>query len=194
MTTTTTPTSTPKATTTPPPTTTTSPGGGSQGSVPTTLQDGWAWVRAVASPNFHSYLQAKPTGAPGPAYLDSHTSAGQFKVSAGQVVYNRGGSTAPLYMNVENPADKTQRKLRTTFSTTQNTYGAFAFQGDTLTWSVADIKRPNEAAWLVCDKQELFINTGAYLYQTPAGCFDQTVSLPPGTVWGKWGKKRDETD
>lgn len=129
----------------------------------------------MASPNFHSYLQAKPTGTPGSAYLDSHVSAGQFKVADGQVVYNRGDA-APLYMNVENPVDKTQRKLQTWFNATENAYGAFAFQGDTLTWTVADINRPNVAAWLVCDRQELFINTGAYLYETPAGCFDQTVS------------------
>jgi hypothetical protein len=80
-------------------------------------------------------------------------------------------------MSVENPTDKTQRTLRTWFDTTKNTYGTFAFQGDTLTWSVADISRPNTAAWLVCgDGKQLYVNTGAYLYNTPAGCADQTVS------------------
>lgn len=79
-------------------------------------------------------------------------------------------------MHVENPADKTQRKLETWFSTEQNNYGTFGFQGDTLTWRTSDIARPNEAAWLVCEGQQLFINTGAYLYNTPAGCADQTVS------------------
>ncbi|KAK0637477.1 hypothetical protein B0T17DRAFT_481383, partial [Bombardia bombarda] len=81
----------------------------------------------------------------------------------------------PLYMNVENPADKTQRKLATAYKETKNAYGTFAFQGDTLTWTVADIARPNAAAWLVCEGQEMFINTGAYLYNTPAGCADQTI-------------------
>lgn len=79
-------------------------------------------------------------------------------------------------MHVENPADKTQRKLETWFSTEKNDYGTFGFQGDTLTWHTDDIARPNEAAWLVCEGQQLFINTGAYLYNTPAGCADQTVS------------------
>ncbi|KAH0425001.1 hypothetical protein CcaCcLH18_11220 [Colletotrichum camelliae] len=156
----------------------TSPGGG--GSVPTTLVSGWYWVRAVASPNYHSYLQAKPTGTPSKAYLDSPSTAGQFKIEDGQLVHLTGSSS--LYLNVENPVDKTQRKLETWFATTKNTYGTFAFQGDTLTWSTPDINRPNLAAWLVCENQEVFINTGAYLYQTPAGCYDQTIHSYGGST------------
>ncbi|KAF5515352.1 putative 1,4-beta-D-glucan cellobiohydrolase C [Colletotrichum siamense] len=158
--------------------TTTAAGGG--GSVPTTLVSGWYWIRAVASPNYHSYLQAKPTGTPSKAYLDSPSTAGQFKIEDGQLVHLTGSSS--LYLNVENPADKTQRKLETWFATTKNTYGTFAFQGDTLTWSTPDIKRPNLAAWLVCENQEVFINTGAYLYQTPAGCYDQTIHSYGGST------------
>ncbi|KAI8299400.1 hypothetical protein K4K59_002222 [Colletotrichum sp. SAR11_240] len=153
-------------------------GGG--GSVPTTLVSGWYWIRAVASPNYHSYLQAKPTGTPSKAYLDSPSTAGQFKIEDGQLVHLTGSSS--LYLNVENPADKTQRKLETWFATTKNTYGTFAFQGDTLTWSTPDINRPNLAAWLVCENQEVFINTGAYLYQTPAGCYDQTIHSYGGST------------
>ncbi|KAI8285509.1 hypothetical protein K4K60_001175 [Colletotrichum sp. SAR11_57] len=153
-------------------------GGG--GSVPTTLVSGWYWIRAVASPNYHSYLQAKPTGTPSKAYLDSPSTAGQFKIEDGQLVHLTGSSS--LYLNVENPADKTQRKLETWFATTKNTYGTFAFQGDTLTWSTPDINRPNLAAWLVCENQEVFINTGAYLYQTPAGCYDQTIQSYGGST------------
>ncbi|KAI8185779.1 hypothetical protein KHU50_001577 [Colletotrichum sp. SAR 10_65] len=157
----------------------TSPAGGG-GSVPTTLVSGWYWIRAVASPNYHSYLQAKPTGTPSKAYLDSPSTAGQFKIEDGQLVHLTGSSS--LYLNVENPADKTQRKLETWFATTKNTYGTFAFQGDTLTWSTPDINRPNLAAWLVCENQEVFINTGAYLYQTPAGCYDQTIHSYGGST------------
>ncbi|KAJ0281266.1 hypothetical protein CBS470a_008375 [Colletotrichum nupharicola] len=126
------------------------------------------------------YLQAKPTGAPSKAYLDSPSTAGQFKIEDGQLVHLTGSSS--LYLNVENPADKTQRKLETWFATTKNTYGTFAFQGDTLTWSTPDINRPNLAAWLVCENQEVFINTGAYLYQTPAGCYDQTIHSYGGST------------
>ncbi len=79
-------------------------------------------------------------------------------------------------MHVENPADKTQRKLKTWFEATQGTYGTFSFSGDTLQWTVSDIARPNTAAWLVCAGDQLFVNTGAFLYQTPEGCSDQTVS------------------
>jgi hypothetical protein len=105
--------------------------------------------------------------------MASYLSAGQFNIISGQLVHN---TTPKLYLNVENPTDKTQRKLSTWFNTTQNAYGTFAFQGDTVTWTVADINRPNSAAWYVCEAQNLFINTGAYLYQTPSGCADETVS------------------
>jgi hypothetical protein len=148
--------------------------------VPKTLVSGYYWIRAVESPNYHSYLQAAPTATPSPgpsdAYLLSSNNAGQFNVIGGQLVYNTGSST--LYMGVENPTNKTQRTLETWFNTTENDYGTFAFQGDTLTWNVSDIARPNTAAWLVCgDAGELYINTGAYAYETPDGCYDETVSF-----------------
>jgi hypothetical protein len=94
-----------------------------------------------------------------------------------QLVYSPGGTGVDtMYMWVENPTNKTQRTLEVGFAKAKNTYGAFAFQGDTLTWSVADINRPNTAAWLVCgDAGQLYINTGAYAYLTPAGCADETV-------------------
>ncbi|KAI0390833.1 carbohydrate-binding module family 1 protein [Xylariaceae sp. FL0594] len=181
--------STTKSTSTTTTATTTSPGSGSgTGSYPTTLISGYYWVRAVEAPNFHSYLQVAPTPtpspAPGPAYLLSPTTAGQFNIIDGQLVYYLPSSpSSPLYMWVENPADKTQRKLQTGFSTEKNTYGTFAFQGDTVTWSVADIKRPNTAAWLVCgDKGQLYINTGAYAYDTPAGCADETIHSYGGST------------
>ncbi|KAK6207618.1 hypothetical protein QIS74_12699 [Colletotrichum tabaci] len=155
-------------------------GGGGGGTVPTTLVSGWYWIRAVASPNFHNYLQAKPTNTPSKAYLESPSGAGQFKIESGQLLHLTGSSS--LYLNVENPMDKTQRKLETWFSTSKNTYGTFAFQGDTLTWNTPDINRPNLAAWLICENQEVFINTGAYLYQTPAGCFDQTIHSYGGST------------
>ena len=87
-----------------------------------------------------------------------------------------------MYMHVENPSDKTQRVLETWFDATPNSYGKFAFQGDTLTWHADDISRQNEAAWYVCEGQQLFINTGAYLYQTPAGCADQTIHSYGGST------------
>lgn len=153
---------------TPTPTSGTNPG--------PTLVSGWYYVRGVAEPNFHSYLQSQPTGLPSTAFLDDATQAGQYNIIDGQLVYFTGEG-GELYMHVEQPADLTQRKLSTWFETVENAYGTFAFQGDTLTWHVDEIQRPNEAAWLVCEEQELFINTGAYLYETPEGCADQTVSF-----------------
>lgn len=142
-----------------------------------TLQSGWYWVRAVAAPNFHKYVQTSPVVTPGAAILESYTSAGQYKVEAGQFVMNTGDGSDPLYLQVEEPEDLAQRKLATWFNTTEGGFGTFEFQGDALTWSTPEIQRQNVAAWLVCEEQAMFINTGAYGYQTPAGCADQTVSL-----------------
>lgn len=144
-----------------------------------TLQAGWYWVRAVAAPNFHKYVQTKPPNAPGTAILETYRTAGQYNVDGdGQFVANTGSGAEPLYLHVERPADPANapRKLATWFNTTRNDFGAFAFQGDALTWSDPSVNRQNLAAWLVCEGQAMFINTGAYGYQTPAGCADQTVS------------------
>lgn len=158
---------TPSAQPTASPTTTTLP----------TLQPGWYFIRAVETPAYHSYLQTIPSATPGPPYLSSNIHAGQFNIISGQLVYNTGAA-GQLYMNVEDPVNKTQRTLRTWFNRTQNQYGTFGFQGDAVTWSVGDIARPNVAAWYFCgDESRLFINTGPYGYQTPEGCFDETVCL-----------------
>ena len=147
---------------------------------PTQLQPGAYWIRAVVAPNYHKYLQTKPANVPGAvALLESHTTAGQFNIVEGEGQLVNKVSSPPLYMWVEEPADKANppRTLATWFNTTKNPFGSFAWQGDTLTWSVSSVKRQNVAAWLVCKGQQLFVNTGAYGYQTPQGCADQTVSL-----------------
>jgi len=144
---------------------------------PTILQPGALWIRAVTPPNYHKYLQTKPPNVPGKAILDSHTTAGQFKLEDGQLI--NAVSTVPLYLWVEEPVDKANppRKLATWFNMTRNPFGTFGWQGDTLVWSHSSVNRQNLAAWLVCENQELFVNTGAYGWQTPSGCADQTVSL-----------------
>jgi len=143
---------------------------------PRELQTGNLWIRAVQAPNYHKYLQTKPANTPGTAILDSYTTAGQFNIVDGQLVNKI--ANPPLYMWVEEPADKASppRTLATWFNTTKSTLGTFAFQGDAVSWTSPSIKRQNTAAWLVCKGQALFINTGAFNYQTPAGCSDQTVS------------------
>lgn len=147
---------------------------------PTILQTNQYWIRAVAAPNYHKYLQTSPANTPGPAILGSSRTAGQYNVVNGQLVSFAGPGESPLYLHVEKPADFTQRALATWFNTTKNEFGKFAFSGDALTWEAPEVKRQNLAAWLVCKGQQLFINTGAYAYQTPSGCADQTVrSLEP---------------
>lgn len=115
---------------------------------PTTLKSGQYWIRAVASRNFHKYLQTKPANLPGVAILDSYTTAGQFQITDGQLVNSI--ADPPLYMHVEEPADKANppRTLATSFNTTKNTFGTFVFSGDAVTWSVPSINRQNLAAWL----------------------------------------------
>lgn len=109
--------------------------------------------------------------------LASSKTAAQFRFEGNQLVLQMPSPSAPLYMHVANATTPTPRTLRTWFAADKNAYGDFAFQGDTLVWSVAGMQRPNTAAWLVCEGGQVFVNTGAFLYQTPEGCFDHTVSF-----------------
>ncbi|PVH82782.1 carbohydrate-binding module family 1 protein [Cadophora sp. DSE1049] len=160
--------------------TTTSSGGavptGSDTGPGTTLQTGYYWIRAVAAPNFHKYLQTKPIYLPGTAILESYTTAGQFAIVDGQLVELLTPTTF-LYANVIASTVSGATKLAVEFKTAKNTYGTFAWSGDALQWSVAGLSRPNLSAWLVCEGQSLWVNLGSYGYMTPAGCVDQTVSL-----------------
>lgn len=107
-------------------------------------------------------------------------------------------------MWVEDPADKTQRALATWFNSTASPYGNFSFSGDTVTWTDPDVARPNTAAFYVCPgnsstedagaaaagggENALFVNTGAYLYETPSGCYDVDVSwFLYRFLCGRWG-------
>ncbi|PSR76167.1 hypothetical protein BD289DRAFT_378870, partial [Coniella lustricola] len=145
-----------------------------------TLSSGWYWIRAVESPYYHSYLQSQPAATPAPAVLASPATAGQFNIVDGQLVYNTGAGGQELYMWVQDPTDKTQRALSTWFNTTANPYGTFAFSGDTVDWVDPDVNRGNLGAFYVCPnattgENDLFINTGAYDYLTPTGCFDVDI-------------------
>ncbi|KAG8157580.1 hypothetical protein KVR01_012622 [Diaporthe batatas] len=80
------------------------------------------------------------------------------------------------------------RALAATFQATKNTYGTFAFSGDTVTWADPDVARPNTAAFYVCPgksasgENALYVNTGAYLYQTPSGCYDVDIHYYGGST------------
>lgn len=170
-------TSTPTQTTSSPTRTTTGPtvSGSGPGS---TLQNGYFWIRAVAEPNYHKYLQTSPLNAsPGRAILSGNTSAGQFNIVDGQLVELIDTKGTVLYANVGQQPSPSATYLPVTFTSTKNSFGTFAFQGDTVTWSAAGVQRQNVAAWYVCEGQTVWINLGAYLYGTPAGCADQTVSV-----------------
>lgn len=116
--------------------------------------------------------------------MNDASTAGQFNIIDGQLVYNTGSGTTEdaLYMWVEDPTDKTQRALKTWFNSTASSYGNFSFSGDTVTWTDPDVSRPNTAAFYVCpgnsttEENALFVNTGAYDYETPSGCYDIDVS------------------
>jgi hypothetical protein len=158
-----------------PPATTGTPAGTGPGK---TLQTGYYWIRAVAAPNFHKYMQTKPLYSTGTALLGDYTTAGQFQVVDGQLVQlvsAPGEAEKLLYAVVSETRYINDMSLSVTFSTKKNTYGTFAWSGDGLTWSAAGVQRPNLSAWYVCTGQQLYINLGNYLYQTPAGCSDQTI-------------------
>ncbi|KAL2108076.1 hypothetical protein VUR80DRAFT_4306 [Thermomyces stellatus] len=156
-----------------------------QGGAPTPseLQEGALWVRAVTDPHFHDYLQTDPQNAPGPAILGPAASAGQYNVEGGQLL-SLGDPATPLYLHVEQPDDLADppRALAATFEETESDFGEFAFSGDALTWGVEGLSRENDAAWLVCEGGQLFINTGAYGYQTPEGCSDHTIHYYNGVT------------
>ncbi|RMZ71027.1 carbohydrate-binding module family 1 [Pyrenophora seminiperda CCB06] len=143
-----------------------------------TLQSGYYWVRAVAAPNFHKYVQTNPLYSTGPALLGDYTTAGQFQVVDGQLTQLVSAPGAPvklLYANVSEQRSINGMSLAVSFSESKNTYGTFAWGGDDLQWSVAGVNRPNKSAWYVCTGQKMYINLGNYLYQTPSGCADQTI-------------------
>jgi hypothetical protein len=123
-------------------------------------------------------MQTSPLYSPGSALLGSYTTAGQFQIVDGQLVQlvsAPGEATKLLYAVVSETRYINDNSLSVTFSETKNTYGTFAWQGDGLQWTEASIKRPNASAWYVCSGQKMYINLGNYLYQTPAGCADQTI-------------------
>lgn len=145
---------------------------------PSELQEGALWVRGVTDPHFHDYLQTTPQNSPGPALLGPAASAGQYNVENGQLV-SLGDPATPLYLHIEQPDDLADppRALAATFAEAESEFGEFVFNGDALTWNAEGMTRENDAAWLVCEGGALFVNTGAYGYQTPEGCSDHTVSF-----------------
>ncbi|KAF8610293.1 carbohydrate-binding module family 1 protein [Ceratobasidium sp. AG-I] len=162
--------------------TTTVTGGGTVGP---TLLPNYLWVRAVAAPNFHKYLQSFVPGTATDAVLGDASTAGQFALTGGQLI-QLTPSGALLYANVEVRADTTVVKLKVSWKASSSTYGTFAFSGDALIWTVDGITRPNNAAWLACtdatEGQVLYANLGPYAYNTPAGCADQTIHYYNGAT------------
>ncbi|KAF2205207.1 hypothetical protein GQ43DRAFT_362846 [Delitschia confertaspora ATCC 74209] len=165
----------PAPTSTSTPSTPGSPAGTGPG---TELQSGYYWIRAVEAPNFHKYLQSNPLYGTGSAVLGDYTTAGQFQVVDGQLVQlvsAPGAAVKLLYGTVSQERSFNNQALLLSWSETKNTYGTFGWQGDGLTWSVAGITRPNSIAWYVCTGQQVYINLGNYMYQTPTGCVDETI-------------------
>ncbi|KAI5799913.1 hypothetical protein EDC01DRAFT_628430 [Geopyxis carbonaria] len=164
-------------------TTTSAPIPSSTGTGPgSTLLAGYYWIRAVAAPNFHKYLQSSPPLTASPAVLEAPATAGQFQVTSGQLVQLLDSAGTLLYGHVAERADSSVMKLQLSWDAAPATYGSFAFSGDTLTWTHASITRPNSAAFLVCESQHVYINLGAYAYLTPEGCSDQTIHYYNGAT------------
>ncbi|KDQ20788.1 carbohydrate-binding module family 1 protein [Botryobasidium botryosum FD-172 SS1] len=167
--------------------TTTTPGGGGGGSGPgPTLLPNYLWIRAVAAPNFHKYLQSYKPLTASDAILGSTSTAGQFNIVSGKLVQLVSGGSL-LYGVVETRRDSTVNKLKLSWSANSaDTTGTFAWSGDALQWTISGITRPNNSAWLACvdsvEGQVVYANLGSYGYQTPAGCADQTIHYYNGAT------------
>ncbi|KAF8916584.1 hypothetical protein CPB85DRAFT_1374516 [Mucidula mucida] len=121
----------------------------------TTLQPGYSFIRAVEDPNFHKYLRSEVEFTASQAVLGEPSEAAQFQITGGQLIQNANGT--PLYA-----------------------------VWDTVEWSSPNITRPQNNAWLVCPDADgnldLYVNLGAYAYQTPAGCADETIHAYTGST------------
>lgn len=105
------------------------------------MSGGYAFIRAVEDPNFHKYLQSEVLGTASDGVLGSPMTAAQFQVTNGQVV-QYVTATSSLYLHVAPPTDSSDKKLKTTWATTPDTLGTFAWSGDTLQWSSTTVSRP----------------------------------------------------
>jgi hypothetical protein len=108
-------------------------------------------------------MQTSPLYSTGSALLGDYTTAGQFQILDGQLVQlvsAPGEAAKLLYGVVSETRYINDNSLSVAFSETKNT--------------AAGVTRPNNAAWYACSGK-LYINLGNYLYQTPAGCADQTI-------------------
>ena len=114
-----------------------------------------------------------------------------------------------LYAAVEARANRTVTKLKMSGQDTPasgDAAGTFMWSGDTVEWSIPSISRPQlnvsaignfrrlrecvsdvaivVQAWLVCadedGNKDVYINLGAYDYETPAGCADETIHAYTG--------------
>lgn len=73
-----------------------------------------------------------------------------------------------------------------------NSFGAFAFSSDALTWSATEVRQQNLVAWLKCEGQALFIHTGCMRTRCRrGGCVDETVSVLRREGGGGRGRERD---
>jgi len=141
----------------------------------------------VEEPYFHQYLQSLPLNSASTAVLGSPSTAGQFQVTNGQLVYNAAGTN--LYAQVAGRTNSTQMYLAVSWATTPASganAGTFSWSGDTLEWSIPTINRPQTNAWYVCPDSkgnlDLYINLGYYDYGTPAGCADETIHAYTGAT------------
>ncbi|KAI0826092.1 hypothetical protein BC629DRAFT_1276778 [Irpex lacteus] len=150
-----------------------------------TLVSGFSFIRAVEDPNFHKYLRSEVKGTVSDAVLGEPVDAAQFQIVNGQLQQSIAGGDW-LYAVVEPRANSTVVKLKVSWSATPATSGAFSWAGDTVEWSDPSISRPQNNAWLICPdaagNKDLYVNLGAYDYQTPAGCADETIHAYTGAT------------
>ncbi|PIL29226.1 hypothetical protein GSI_09275 [Ganoderma sinense ZZ0214-1] len=159
---------------------------GSSPSATVTLIPGNSFIRAVEDPNFHQYLRSEVANTASDAVLGDPSTAAQFQITDGQLIQLLPDGSS-LYAAVESRANATVMKLKMSWQDTPasgDAAGTFMWSGDTVEWSIASISRPQLNAWLVCPDEDgnkdVYINLGAYDYETPAGCADETIHAYTG--------------
>ncbi|KAI1792373.1 hypothetical protein LXA43DRAFT_1132777 [Ganoderma leucocontextum] len=159
---------------------------GTSPSATVTLVPGNSFIRAVEDPNFHQYLRSEVQNTASDAVLGEPDSAAQFQITDGQLIQILADGSN-LYAAVEARANSTVVKLKMSWQATPasgDNAGTFMWSGDTVEWSIATISRPQLNAWLVCPDEDgnkdVYINLGAYDYETPAGCADETIHAYTG--------------
>jgi len=150
-----------------------------------TLLPNQLWIRADEDPEFHYYLQSQVLNSPGDAVISNPATAAQNNIVNGQLqqFLPSGGI---LYAQVYPPAANTTR-LKIFWSTTPATNVTWSFSGDGVNGNVPGFTTAATGNFLACTDvsttaPNIYLDLGAFDYQTPAGCASETLNYYNGAT------------